>query len=310
VIGQDLRLGLVGCGRLAERGYVPAFRRARGVRLAAVADLVAERCQRVAAGVPAFTSAEEMLGAGNLDAVVLATPAAAHLDDARLVAGAGLSALVEKPPAQTLADTRALARLEPAPVLGFNRRFEPHIERLRALAGSDPAIELELELCTRPESWDAYDVRDDALLNLGPHLVDLARWLTGAEVERVCGSVDDDRAVLELGLRSAARATLTCIGNRAYRERVVVRSRDRRVGTWGRRGGAVAAARGFFTGSSHPLVGSLAGQLEAFARVVGGQRDRRLATAADGVAVMEVLDAARESAALGGVWLELRRDAD
>jgi hypothetical protein len=38
VSAEPLRLGLVGCGRLAERGYVRAVARAKGVEIVAVAD--------------------------------------------------------------------------------------------------------------------------------------------------------------------------------------------------------------------------------------------------------------------------------
>ncbi|MFL5945308.1 MAG: hypothetical protein ACJ74D_07910 [Gaiellaceae bacterium] len=40
---SELRLGLIGCGLIAERGYLPALRRARGVRLVAVADRIGAR---------------------------------------------------------------------------------------------------------------------------------------------------------------------------------------------------------------------------------------------------------------------------
>ena len=49
-----MRVGLIGCGRIAERGYVPAFARAEGVELAAVVDVRSERCRAVAPGVAAF----------------------------------------------------------------------------------------------------------------------------------------------------------------------------------------------------------------------------------------------------------------
>src|SRR5689334_11487802 len=120
-----MRLGLIGCGRLAERGYIPALRRARGIRLSAVADPVPGRCADVAPGVPAFAGAAEVLEAGAADALVLATPAHALLGDARLAAAAGVPTLVEKPPAPTVRDTEELAALEPMPFVGFNRRFEP-----------------------------------------------------------------------------------------------------------------------------------------------------------------------------------------
>ena len=61
---EEVRLGLIGCGLIAERGYGPALERADGVRLAAVADPVRARCAQVAPGVPAFGSAAEMLEAG------------------------------------------------------------------------------------------------------------------------------------------------------------------------------------------------------------------------------------------------------
>ncbi|MDX6511006.1 MAG: hypothetical protein QOE36_510, partial [Gaiellaceae bacterium] len=111
----DLRIGLVGCGRIAERGYVPAALRARGVVLAAVADRVPERCASAAPGVPAFPDAASLLEAGLIDAIVLATPVAGRLDDVELACSAGVPALVEKPPAQDADEARALAELNPQP---------------------------------------------------------------------------------------------------------------------------------------------------------------------------------------------------
>jgi predicted dehydrogenase len=107
---RELRLGLIGCGRLAERGYVPAVYRARGLRLAAVADRVAARCAAAAPGIPSFSDAAELIDAGIADVLVLATPAAAHLADARLAAEAGLPTLVEKPPTPTARETAELLR--------------------------------------------------------------------------------------------------------------------------------------------------------------------------------------------------------
>ena len=69
-----MRVGLVGCGRIAERGYVPAFSRADGVELAAVVDLQSERCRTVAPGVAAFADVSELVASGEVDAVVVATP--------------------------------------------------------------------------------------------------------------------------------------------------------------------------------------------------------------------------------------------
>ena len=68
-----------------------------------------------------------------------------------------------------------------------------------------------------------------------------------------------------------------------------------------------AAGSGAITGrlrppSEHPLVASLAAELESFAAAARGERRAELATARDGVAVMAAIEAARRSAAKGGGW--------
>src|SRR5687768_16265975 len=105
---------------LAERGYLPAIERASGVRLAAVADRVPSRCAELAPGVPAYPSASELLAAAEVDGLVVATPAAAHLEDARAAAAAGIPTLVEKPPAANAGEAAALAEVRPLPRVGFN----------------------------------------------------------------------------------------------------------------------------------------------------------------------------------------------
>jgi len=274
----DLRLGLIGCGKIAERGYVPALRRARGVRLTAVADHVAEQCERVAPGVAAFPGAEALLDARVVDAVVLATPAVAHLPDARLATAAGVRVLVEKPPAPTAHETVELAALDPVPFVGFNRRFEPPLRKLRADVGA-PA-ELRLVLQRRRASWPS---PDPVALDLGPHLVDLALWLTGApDADEVRGVADDEKLVMELELADGrGTASIVCALGKPYRERIEVRG----VGGF-TRGGLLAALRA----RESPLVESLALQLEAFATAVRTDGIDDMATAHDGVRVMRILE--------------------
>ena len=181
-VGGDLRLGLVGCGRLAVRGYVPAIAHVPDMLLAAVVDPALERCELAAPGVPAFATAADLIATDSVDALVIASPAEAHVADARLAAAAGLPTLIEKPPAPTLAETLELAHLDPAPKFGFNRRFVTEVASLRSAIPAQSAIRMDLEMRTRSASWGSYVADDDALSNLGPHLIDLTRWLSGAEI--------------------------------------------------------------------------------------------------------------------------------
>ena len=61
---EPVRLGLIGCGRIAERGYLPALRRARGVVLTAVADSVHGRAETLAPDQPAFTDVDALAASG------------------------------------------------------------------------------------------------------------------------------------------------------------------------------------------------------------------------------------------------------
>jgi predicted dehydrogenase len=302
-VSGELRLGLVGCGRLAERGYVPAAAAARDVRLVAVADPVAERRAGAAPGVPGFEGAATLLQATAADALVVATPVESHLADARLAAAAGIPSLVEKPPARDAEEARELARLDPAPRFGFNRRFDPAVEALAGRLPREGPLELRLELRYRRRTWRAYEERADALLDLGPHLVDLARVLSGAEPERVRAEAGPDAATVELDLGARGHALLRCSCASLWSELVEARAAGALVGRSRRGGlvrGLVGRARGARPGAG--LVPTLVRQLEAFAAAVRGRPAPELATAADAVAVMAVLDAARASAAAAGAW--------
>jgi myo-inositol 2-dehydrogenase / D-chiro-inositol 1-dehydrogenase len=293
-----LRLGLAGCGRIVERGYLPAVRGLRGVEVVAVADPERPRAARASAGAVAFADAGEMIVAGGIEAVIVAAPAAAHLEVAATAASAGLPCLVEKPPAPDLASAAALAALDPSPSIGFNRRFLQGAE----LSPSIPAegwLELELELRFRRAGWGAHFSRDEALLDAGTHLIDLAAFLTGAAPIAVRNaSVEPERAELELEL-GRARARISCATDRPYAERVDVRDRSGRM-TAGSRLGRVSAAKRRLHRGEDPLVLSLRRQLQQFAARVRGREADELAGADAGVAAMSVVEAARHSAELGG----------
>lgn len=296
---QPVRIGLVGCGRVAERGYGPAFRAARGVELAAVADRVSERCARVAPGVPAFEDAAALLDAARVDALVLATPVATRLADARLAAEADVCVLLEKPPAADADEARALATLDPAPRTGFNRRFERGAAELRDSLPDDGAVELSIELVFQSDAWAAYGISDDVLLDVATHAVDLALWLARADALRVRAAAEPRKAELELELDGGPRAVLRLAQEGRYRERVAARTADGRV-TRLAKGGVLPRP------GSRPLVESLTRQLEAFAAAVRGEPAPTLGTADDGVAVMTAIDAARASVAAGGAWQDVR----
>jgi predicted dehydrogenase len=297
---EPLRLGLVGCGRLAERGYVPAVQRAREIEIVAVADPDRSRRRLLAAklGASAHGRTSELLSSGQLDGVVICCTPERHEEVATQAAAAGLAALVERPLAPDAAGALRLAALVPAPYAGFNRRFDQGAP----LAGHVPAdgdLELQLVLHHRRAAWSPLRRAEDALLDLAPHLIDLALMLTAALPLAVRANATRERAGSALAT-SRGTVRIECATNRPHRELVEIRDGGgRRIGRVSR-GGRVRGLTRRIAPGGHPLVRSLTAQLEAYGRALRGEDPGLLATAVEGAAVMCVLDAARRSDAVGG----------
>ena len=294
-----LRLGLVGCGRLAELGYVPAAQAAPGVQFVAVADPDRTRRGVVAAklGASGHARVGELLAAGPLDGLVVCTPAEQHEEVAAMAAQAGLTALVEKPPAPDAQGALQIAALRPAPWIAFNRRFDQGLKLRRSVPpGGD--LTMKMVLHYRRDSWRPVARGDDALLDLAPHFIDLALHLTGSLPVAVRANATRERAGIVLAT-TRAEVQIECATNRPHHELVEIRGADGRLAgravSAGRARGALARLTG-----AHPLVRSLRLQLEAYARALRGAEAGPLASAAEGAAVMRVLDAARRSDAVGG----------
>ncbi|MDZ7677906.1 MAG: Gfo/Idh/MocA family oxidoreductase [Acidimicrobiales bacterium] len=301
-----MRIGLIGCGRLAEIGYVPALAMERGTTLTAVADPDGGRrahlADLVGESVSTFADAAALIEGADVDALVLASPASTHVADAEWATAAGLPVLVEKPPAPDGAGAARLATLGPTVRVGFNRRFDPGVREVRAATPRAGALDLELEIRYRRASWGAHLVRDEVILDLAPHLLDLARWVSGSEIREVTATeLTPDRATLSLVL-GRGRATIRARADSIHAEQVAVRDAAGTTVARHRAGGSLAAIIGRLRPSPgvHPLVASLAAQLDSFATVVRGGQDPALGTTVDGVAVMAAVDAARTSAAAAG----------
>ena len=306
-ISEPLRVGLVGCGKLAQVGYAPAFRLAHGVRLVAVADPNRDRWRVVAPEAPGFESAGELIAGSDAEAIVVATPVDRHVEVATAAADAGLTALVEKPPAASAEEASRLLELRPSPSVAFNRRFDGALRDLRDRV--PPAGRLELRiLFDRRGTWGSYSGDDPLLLDTGPHAFDLVRWLARADVARVRARESRHGASVELELEEErGTAHIELRTNRPYRELAEVRTNGNLVGRHAVGGALQGVLARLGREPESPLVPSLTRQLDAFAASVRGESGQDVGTVRDGVAAMAAVDAARTSASRDGDWQPVRR---
>lgn len=228
-----VRTGLVGCGKV---GYTHALALADLPTSAftAVCGRDPDRTRAFAErfGVRAYTDPGEMVAAEHLDMVSICTPHPLHADAVEAVAGAGASALVEKPLAADLADAdRAIAAARAAGVqLGVvsQRRWYRPVIRLRQ-AIEEGRIGLPVLASVTVLGWRdaAYYASDPwrgrwstegggVLVNQTPHQLDLLLWLLGPvdELHGYWANVNhpyievEDTAVAVIRFRSGALATL------------------------------------------------------------------------------------------------------
>jgi 1,5-anhydro-D-fructose reductase (1,5-anhydro-D-mannitol-forming) len=108
---QKIRWGMIGIGSVAEHKSGPAFARAAGGTLSAVAsrraDAAADYARRHAVA-RAFATPAALIASAQIDAVYIATPPSSHAALALDVARAGKPCCIEKPMAVHRADAEAM----------------------------------------------------------------------------------------------------------------------------------------------------------------------------------------------------------
>jgi D-galactose 1-dehydrogenase len=130
---SELRLAIVGFGKIAHDQHVPAIAATDGVTLVAVADP-----NPVTADVPQFRSLEALLRDGpGIDAVALATPPQIRRAQATIALAARKHVFMEKPPARAVTEIVPLvaAAREAGRTLfqSWHARFAPAVEPARRL---------------------------------------------------------------------------------------------------------------------------------------------------------------------------------
>ena len=316
-----LRLGVAGVGGIALSVHLPCLLRQQDVGVVAFADPSEQARARALALAPSARSHDglaEMIAAGGLDAVIVASPSGAHAAQALEVMAAALHLYVEKPLATSAADlqavTEAAVGASASAVAGFNRRLHPLVVRLRVLVaagavGTVERIEGAFHEPCRPDQLPAWKRErasgGGAGLDLVCHHVDLARHLLGVEIVEARGAfrslhTEHDDVTLELTLGDGVEAVLhgSFVRPRADVLRVHGSAGslvlDRFAGTLrGTGAGRVPSPAGLALRARCRLRPghdpSYASALRAFAQAARGASPGALATLTDGARAVEAL---------------------
>lgn len=185
---QKLRVGVVGLGGIAQKAWLPVLSAATDWTLQAAWSPTKAKALPVCESyrIPYADSLAAL--AAQCDAVFVHTSTATHYDVVNELLKAGVHVCVDKPLAEKLADAERLveqaARRKLALMVGFNRRFAPRYNELKATLSAASSLRMDKH---RTNSVGPHDLHF-TLLDDYLHVVDTALWLAGGSV-RLQGGV-------------------------------------------------------------------------------------------------------------------------
>lgn len=249
VAGQAV-VGIIGAGQYAQSDLIPDVARTPA-RIAWIADLKGENCQRMAAkhsAAKATTDYKAVLADSSVQAVLIAT---GHSTHARMVCetlAAGKHVFVEKPLAMNEAELQQVLDVaSKAPdriiMVGFNRRFSPHTEVMkRVLQGRGGPLCMNMTInagFVPADHWVHDPLRGGGrIIGEACHFIDLLSFLAASKVTRVSAemigaglAVRDDKMSIVLAFEDGSVGTVNYFanGSKSYPKEMLEVFSDNRV---------------------------------------------------------------------------------
>lgn len=239
---SKLKVGIVGCGKIAQIRHIPEYYFHKEVEIIAVCDADIERAKQVSQEykIPlVYTDFRELIDQSNVDAISICTPNVTHAMITIYALREGKHVLVEKPMATTHKDCELMVkeaeRSGAVLLVGHNQRFSPLHQNVKEIIDSGLVGDI-YQFSTNyhhggPEHWSVdgenswFFKREEAGLgvvaDLGIHKVDLIQWLLNQKISEIKGyhssfqkggSVEDN-AVLLLRLMKGTIGTVSLSWN-------------------------------------------------------------------------------------------------
>lgn len=201
-----IKIGIIGCGMIAEYGHIPAIQQVPGLQVYALYDHSFSRAVQLQHKfhIPHAYPTEEAFFSSGIDAVVVCTPAPVHYRNVMDAAKYRKTVLCEKPLGMNEEEMLEMKRvMEEAGCMlftGFNYRFSQSARDIYRLIREKAIGEVRLLRLVYnwhlhgKWHWNENGERVDSALRIGRmeeggpmvdcgvHQIDLARWWLGSEV--------------------------------------------------------------------------------------------------------------------------------
>jgi predicted dehydrogenase len=227
-MSKKLRVGVIGCGAIAEHLHVPNYVCSPDADLVALSDAAKSKAlhlaDKYAPQAQVYADYKEMLKKAELDAVSVCLPNFLHAPVTIDALRAGCHVMVEKPMATSLAEARKMVetakKMKRLLMVDQTQRLYPaHVKAKEVLDSGIMGKVLHVYAMfghSGPENWSPTgkwffkkkEARFGAMADLGVHKADLIRYLTGKEVSEITGfyeCLEKQRASVEDNFVSALK---------------------------------------------------------------------------------------------------------
>ena len=220
-----LKIGLIGCGRIAQLAHLKILPRLSDVELVAIADTDNERlseAKRLAPQARTFTNYPELLATTQTEAVIICLPNALHAEATIAALNFNNHVYLEKPLATSLKDAERVIetwqnKKNLVGMIGFNYRFHRSYQAIKETIRSEKLARPILvrsafvsALRSLPMWKHSRSSGGGVLFDLASHHIDLFRFLFEQEVCEVSAKIwtrhtEGDCALLHLSFPSGLR---------------------------------------------------------------------------------------------------------
>lgn len=194
-MGKKLKIGIIGCGGIANGKHMPGLSKLPNVEMVAFCDIIPSRAEEAAQtyGVKdarVYEDYRQLLTDGSLDVVHVCTPNNSHAEITIASLEAGCHVMCEKPMAKTAAEARAMVaaaeRTGKKLTIGYQSRFRSDSEYLKQACerGDLGEIYLAKARAIRRRAVPTWGVFLDEekqgggpLIDIGTHALDLTLWM-------------------------------------------------------------------------------------------------------------------------------------
>ncbi|MBM7579639.1 Gfo/Idh/MocA family protein [Jeotgalibacillus terrae] len=192
---SSVKIGIIGCGGIANGKHLPALARLDQAEIAAFCDIEVEKAQKAAEkygsdNAKVYKDYKELLKDTSISVIHVCTPNDSHADISIAAMRSGKHVMCEKPMAKTSAQAQAMLDAQKETgmklTIGYNNRFRPDSQYLKSVCADGELGEIYYAKAhairrRAVPTWGVFLDEDKQgggpLIDIGTHALDLTLWM-------------------------------------------------------------------------------------------------------------------------------------